>query len=132
MNTLVFCSGKVYYDLIEKREAEERYDVAIARVEQLAPFPFDLVAAEVAKYPNAKVAWCQEEPRNMGPWHYVRSRITTSCRESDLPAFDPIYIGRDASASTSTGSSSIHKMEQEELVNHAFNVTDDQYVLTKH
>jgi 2-oxoglutarate dehydrogenase E1 component len=79
---LIFCTGKIYYEL-EKARAEsggKHDDVAIARVEQIAPFPFDLVAAEAKKYPNAQIVWCQEEPRNMGAWFYVAPRIETATK----------------------------------------------------
>ena len=63
---LIFCSGNVYYDLIQRREELKAKDIAIVRVEQLAPFPFDHVATQANLYPNAEVVWCQEEPMNMG------------------------------------------------------------------
>ena len=77
---LLLCSGKVYYDLEKQRAEAGANDVAIARVEQIAPFPFDAVAAEVARFPNAQVVWVQEEPRNMGAWFYVWPRIMSATR----------------------------------------------------
>lgn len=77
---LLLCSGKVYYDLEKARADGKHHDVAIARVEQIAPFPWDGVAAEVAKYPHAQVMWVQEEPRNMGAWFYVQPRIATATK----------------------------------------------------
>ena len=77
---LIFCTGKVFYDLDKARADKGAADVAIATIEQVAPFPFDLVAAEVAKFPNAKVVFVQEEPRNMGFWTYVAPRIATATR----------------------------------------------------
>jgi 2-oxoglutarate dehydrogenase E1 component len=77
---LLLCTGKVYYDLEKQRADTGAKDVAIVRIEQVAPFPFDLVAKEVARYPNAKVAFVQEEPRNMGAWSYVAPRIHTATR----------------------------------------------------
>src|SRR5690606_19285953 len=75
---LIMCSGKVYYDLLEKRRAEGREDVAIVRIEQLYPFPEDDLAEEFAKYKNLKqLFWCQEEPMNQGAWycsqHHMRN-----------------------------------------------------------
>ena len=92
---LLLCSGKVYYDL-EKARAElgaKGKDVAIVRVEQIAPFPFDLVAAEMARYPNASVTFVQEEPRNMGAWTYVAPRIATAARVLNKKALYPVRLG---------------------------------------
>ncbi|XP_029344574.1 2-oxoglutarate dehydrogenase, mitochondrial isoform X4 [Acyrthosiphon pisum] len=75
---LIFCSGRVYYDLTKAREEHNLVDtVAIARVEQISPFPFDLVKQECAKYPNADILWSQEEHKNQGPWPYVQPRFHT-------------------------------------------------------
>ncbi|XP_026751043.1 2-oxoglutarate dehydrogenase complex component E1 isoform X2 [Galleria mellonella] len=75
---LAFCSGRVYYDLLkERRDRGLEGDIAIARLEQISPFPFDLVKAEVAKYPNAQLVWSQEEHKNMGSWSYVEPRFRT-------------------------------------------------------
>ena len=68
---VVLCSGKVYYDLLQKRRDDELRDIAIVRVEQLYPFPAKEVAAELARYPNADIVWCQEEPRNQGAWRQI-------------------------------------------------------------
>jgi len=72
---LVFCSGQVYYDLKNAREKTGRNDIAIVRVEQLCPFPFRSVAPEMEKYKNAEVVWCQEEPKNQGPFTYILPRL---------------------------------------------------------
>jgi hypothetical protein len=96
---LLFCTGKVYYDLDKARADAGATDVAIARIEQVAPFPFDLVAAEVAKFPNAKVVFAQEEPRNMGFWTYVAPRIATATRVLNGKEVYPEYVGRLAAAS---------------------------------
>ena len=77
---VVFCTGKVYYDLAKHRADSNIHDVALVRVEQIAPFPFDLVAEQIKRYPNASVTWAQEEPRNMGAWTYVAPRIMTATR----------------------------------------------------
>ena len=80
---VVFCCGKVYYDLAKARALNEIDDVAIARVEELAPFPFDKVRDVADQYPNAEVIWCQEEPLNQGPWYHVEPRIVTSLNGSE-------------------------------------------------
>ncbi|XP_063839469.1 2-oxoglutarate dehydrogenase complex component E1 isoform X2 [Ostrinia nubilalis] len=75
---LVFCSGRVYYDLIkQRRDRGLEADIAVARVEQISPFPYDLIKAEVAKYPNAQLVWSQEEHKNQGSWSYIEPRCRT-------------------------------------------------------
>jgi len=118
---VLLCSGKVYYDLLEARErrtpAGAEPDVAIARVEQIYPWPGDLVAETVARYPGAQtVFWVQEEPANMGAWTFVRERIQDALRPSQKLA----YAGRAESASTAVGSLRIHKQQQAALVAAAF------------
>lgn len=82
---LIFCSGKVYYELRKAREERGLDDsVAIARVEQLCPFPFDLVREEINKYPNAELAWAQEEHKNMGAWSFIQPRFHTVSKETGL------------------------------------------------
>mmetsp|Transcript_21593 Transcript_21593/g.64324 ORF Transcript_21593/g.64324 Transcript_21593/m.64324 type:complete len:987 (-) Transcript_21593:527-3487(-) len=119
---VVLCSGKVYYDLLDYRRKAEIKDVAIARVEQISPFPFDLVDRFVSDYPNADVVWCQEEPKNMGAWGYVRTRIETALTKSGAHAHTrPAYRGRKASAATATGGKYVHPAEQTELIEATFN-----------
>lgn len=125
VDRLVFCSGKVYYELVAKREAEKKTNVAIITVEQLAPFPFDLVLEQLKKYKNVPVGdgvkpgniiWCQEEPKNMGPWFYVKPRLVTVCREGLDKDVVIRYVGRRAAASPATGYAKVHAAEQEGLV----------------
>ena len=97
---LLFCSGKVYYDLEKERADKGVSDVAIARLEQIAPFPFDLVAAEIARFPNAKVVFAQEEPRNMGFWTYVAPRIATATRVLNGKEVYPVRARADAQTRT--------------------------------
>lgn len=113
---VIFCSGKVYYDLIATREKKEIKDIAICRVEQLAPFPFDRVASEIGKYPNAQVVWCQEESKNMGAWFYVKPRMETAIRELEKSARSVKYIGRPPSAAPATGLPKVHEEEQNKLI----------------
>ncbi|XP_025419008.1 2-oxoglutarate dehydrogenase, mitochondrial isoform X3 [Sipha flava] len=80
---LIFCSGRVYYDLTKSREERNLVDsIAIARVEQISPFPFDLIKQECAKYPNADIVWSQEEHKNQGSWPYVQPRFHTVLNNS--------------------------------------------------
>ncbi|MBN93838.1 MAG: 2-oxoglutarate dehydrogenase E1 component, partial [Deltaproteobacteria bacterium] len=108
---IVLCSGKVYYDLIAAREASGEDRLAILRVEQLYPFREDVLAEELACYPEAEeIYWCQEEPRNMGAWSFVAPLIHEL---SELPLR---YVGRDRAASPATGSKHLHDQEQKALV----------------
>ncbi len=109
---VLLCSGKVFYDLQEKQEKDNRTDMAIVRVEQLHPFPAKKVQAELDKYPKAKVLWVQEEPENMGYWSFV-------IREFGWKVFDSL-VARKKSASPATGFLKVHTVEQAELMERAF------------
>jgi len=113
---LVFCSGKVFYDLNEARKKSGEERVAIIRLEQFYPFPQERLREISAGFPNvAEIVWAQEEPKNMGGWTFVEPRL-----ENLLPRCDrPRYIGRTASASPATGSYSIYILEQAQLVKEA-------------
>ena len=114
------CSGKVYYDLAEHRDATGAHDVAISRIEQIAPFPFDRVATEVKKFPNAQLVWVQEEPRNQGAWSYVAPRIETATRVINGKEARPEYAGRRAEAAPAAGSAKIHEAELHKFLVEAF------------
>jgi 2-oxoglutarate dehydrogenase E1 component len=119
---LVLCSGKVYYDLLEKRRAEGREDIAIVRIEQLYPFPEDDLMEAIAPYANLQnVVWCQEEPMNQGAWyssqHHLRRSVGNHNRNLVLE-----YAGRDASAAPACGYASMHAEQQEKLLQDAFTV----------
>ena len=117
---IVLCSGKVYYDLLQKRRDDELRDIAIVRVEQLYPFPAKEVAAELARYPNADIVWCQEEPRNQGAWRQIYEWLAPA-----LPAGKTVhYAGRVASASTAAGYLKMHNAEQAALVRAALGITE--------
>ncbi|KAL1511870.1 hypothetical protein AB1Y20_005154 [Prymnesium parvum] len=115
---LILCSGKVYYDLLAAREAKEINDIAIARVEQISPFPSDMVQKDIVKYPNAEVVWCQEEPKNAGAWSYARPRIVTASRS--VRPVQPVYVGRGPSAAASTGSANQSAKELQKFLDEAF------------
>jgi 2-oxoglutarate decarboxylase len=114
---LLFCSGKVYYDLKAAREEKKDSGTAILRLEQLYPFPAEGLAAALASYPSVgKAIWVQEEARNMGPWTFVQPRLT-----SVLGAKIPLgYAGRASSASPATGNASVHKRELAAFLADAF------------
>jgi 2-oxoglutarate dehydrogenase E1 component len=119
---LVLCSGKVYYDLLEKRREEELSDVAIVRLEQLYPFPYDEMRTVMEKYSKAtQVVWCQEEPRNQGAWRAIRHRI-----ERVLGKKQEIeYAGRAPSASPAVGYASLHLQQQAQLVQEALGLAEN-------
>ncbi|MEQ8193919.1 MAG: 2-oxoglutarate dehydrogenase E1 component, partial [Rhodospirillales bacterium] len=119
---VVFCTGKVYYDLLEARRERKLDDVALVRVEQLYPWPRTSVLQQISRYPNAEVIWCQEEPANMGSWMFVLPRFEFILEELGHKMPKPVYVGRKASASPATGSGSEHKKEQEKLVTEALTV----------
>ncbi len=114
---VVFCSGKVYYDLLAAREERKAGHVALARVEQLYPFASQQAADILARYaPAAEVVWAQEEPRNMGPWRVIREHMQPLL---DATKRELRYVGRPESASPATGSGKRHQQEQAEIVNDA-------------
>jgi 2-oxoglutarate decarboxylase len=116
---VVFCSGKVYYDLYSKREEDKNDKVAIVRLEQLYPFPDSDMKELLKAYKNTKkIVWCQEEPRNMGAWRYVRARFEKELQKGQVLN----YAGRDSSASPAAGSAKLHNAEQEKLVKDALAV----------
>uniref|UniRef100_A0A6B2ED08 2-oxoglutarate dehydrogenase complex component E1 n=1 Tax=Phlebotomus kandelakii TaxID=1109342 RepID=A0A6B2ED08_9DIPT len=105
---VIFCSGRVYYDLLKaRRDKKLESDIAIARVEQISPFPYDLVKKEAEKYSNAELVWVQEEAKNQGSWSYVQPRFHTALNASR----DISYCGRPTAASTATGSKAQHNKE---------------------
>jgi len=124
---VLVCSGKVYYDLVKKREELGADDVAILRAEQLYPFPHKVFAAELKKYPNAtELVWTQDEPQNQGAWFFVQHYI----HENMLPGQKLGYSGRAASASPAVGYSHLHQEQQKALVEGAFSKIKG-FVLTK-
>ncbi|MQX35795.1 2-oxoglutarate dehydrogenase E1 component [Roseospira navarrensis] len=116
---VVFCSGKVYYDLLQARREQEITDVAIVRVEQFYPWPKDSVQRQLKRYPNAEVVWCQEEPANMGGWMFVDRRFQYALEELHNKARRAHYAGRKASASTAAGVARTHAREQATLIEQA-------------
>ncbi|KAL6619786.1 hypothetical protein ACP70R_034925 [Stipagrostis hirtigluma subsp. patula] len=117
---LILCSGKVYYELDKERTYSGRSDVAICRVEQLCPFPYDLIQRELERYPNAEIVWCQEEPMNMGAYTYTSPRLHMAMKALGRGSFDDIkYVGRAPSAAAATGFPSVHAQEQLELIKKA-------------
>jgi len=117
VKTLVFCTGQIYYELLIEREKLGRSDVAIVRLEQIAPFAFDKVAKYCAKYDNAEVIWAQQEPKNMGAYSYVNPRMMTATRQLNNNEKRPRYVGRLVSSAPATGMSKVHKQEYADIMN---------------
>uniref|UniRef100_A0A8C2L4T5 2-oxoglutarate dehydrogenase complex component E1 n=1 Tax=Cyprinus carpio TaxID=7962 RepID=A0A8C2L4T5_CYPCA len=116
---IVFCTGKVYYELTRERKARNMDDsVAITRIEQLSPFPFDLVKAETEKYPNADLVWCQEEHKNQGYYDYVKPRMRTTINRAK-PVW---YAGREPASAPATGNKNTHLLELKRFLDTAFNL----------
>jgi 2-oxoglutarate dehydrogenase E1 component len=114
---IVLCSGKVYYDLAEARDAEELHDIYILRLEQLYPFPARALLHEIGRFPNAEsIVWCQEEPKNMGAWTFIEPNINWVLDRVTPAGRRVRYAGRSSSASTATGLMSKHIHEQKALV----------------
>jgi 2-oxoglutarate dehydrogenase E1 component len=114
---IIFCSGKVYYDLLNYRTERKIDNATIIRVEQLYPLAEKRLREMLKPFSkNAKFVWCQEEPQNMGAWTFIEPRLRTIfCSEI-------AYAGRDASASPAVGALARHKREQAALVADAFSV----------
>lgn len=116
---VIICSGKVYYDLFEAREAKKINDVAIIRLEQFYPFPKEELQKELKKYKNAEIIWCQEEPKNMGGWQFVDDLLEETLTEIKHKNYRANYVGRIACASPATGYGSYHAREQKNLIDEA-------------
>ncbi|MGE3917366.1 MAG: 2-oxoglutarate dehydrogenase E1 component [Hyphomicrobiaceae bacterium] len=116
---VVLCSGKVYYDLLDGRDAAKADDVYLMRVEQLYPLPVQALKTELARFRNAEIVWAQEEPRNMGSWTYMEPSIEWILSQIDIAAKRPRYVGRPVSAATATGLASKHASEQRSVVQQA-------------
>jgi len=116
VDRVIFCSGKVFYDLIEARHARGLSNVAIIRIEQLYPFPQDAFADAIAAYPGTtEIIWCQEEAQNQGAWDQIKHRFHTLIQDGK----QPYYVGRPASAAPAVGHRSVHVEQQERLIDEA-------------
>ncbi len=118
---VVLCSGKVYYDLYEEREKRGVDDVYLMRVEQLYPVPLKALVMELGRFKGAEIVWCQEEPRNMGAWHFIEPYLEWVLNQINAPNKRPRYAGRAASAATATGLMSKHLAQLKALLDEALN-----------
>ena len=105
---VVLCSGKVYFDLYEEREKRGIDDIYLLRIEQLYPVPLKALVQELSRFKSAEVVWCQEEPRNMGAWHFIEPYLEWVLNQAGATNRRPRYTGRTASAATATGLMSKH------------------------
>jgi 2-oxoglutarate dehydrogenase E1 component len=117
---VVFCSGRVYFDLLKARRKDASREVALVRIEQLYPFPAEEYQAALARYPNLReVVWCQEEPQNQGAWYQIRHRLQEALGQRRTV----LYAGRAPAAAPATGIGKIHEAEQQTLINVALHAT---------
>jgi len=119
---VVLCSGKVYYDLLEERDARGIDDIYLMRIEQYYPFPAISLVKELERFKDAEVVWCQEEPKNQGAWTFIEPNIEWVLTRIGAKHTRPTYVGRATSASPATGLASQHKAQQEALVNEALSI----------
>jgi 2-oxoglutarate dehydrogenase E1 component len=119
---VVMCSGKVYYDLLEERDARGIDDVYLMRLEQFYPFPALSLMKELDRFKGAEMVWCQEEPKNQGAWSFIEPNIEWVLNRLGAKHTRPVYAGRAASASPATGLASQHKAQQAALVNDALTI----------
>lgn len=119
---VVMCSGKVYYDLLEERDARGIDDVYLMRIEQFYPFPAISLVKELERFKGAEMVWCQEEPKNQGAWSFIEPNIEWVLSRIKAKHTRPSYIGRATSASPATGLASQHKAQQAALVNDALSI----------
>ena len=119
---VVMCSGKVYYDLLEERDARGIDDVYLMRIEQYYPFPAISLVKELERFKGAEMVWCQEEPKNQGAWSFIEPNIEWVLSRINAKHTRPVYAGRQASASPATGLASQHKLQQQALVDAALTI----------
>lgn len=111
---VILCTGQVFYFLDTARRSRKIKDIVVVRLEQIAPFPNDLIVDCLSYYPAAEVVWVQEEPENQGAWSFVRPRLLAS-----IPNLKLSYVGRPSSGVTATGSYKIHIKERKRLIKEA-------------
>ncbi|MBV1867227.1 MAG: 2-oxoglutarate dehydrogenase E1 component [Marinosulfonomonas sp.] len=119
---VVMCSGKVYYDLLEERDARDIKDVYLLRVEQLYPLPAQSLVKELSRFKGAQMVWCQEEPKNQGAWAFIEPNLEWVLTRIKAKTKRPTYVGRNASASPATGQASQHKAQQSALIDSALSI----------
>jgi 2-oxoglutarate dehydrogenase E1 component len=119
---VVLCSGKIYFDLFEERAKRGVKDVYLMRIEQLYPFPFNVMTKELKRFPKAEIVWCQEEPQNCGAWNFIDRRIEQSMANAGTKAKSVRYVGRPEAAATATGLLRRHNREQAKILDEALTI----------
>jgi 2-oxoglutarate dehydrogenase E1 component len=123
IETVILCSGKIYYDLEAEREKTKKMTTAIVRLEQLYPTPLKQIASIIKSYPKLKnIIWAQEEPKNMGAYQFIYFRLSEMLFKEGLTHLPLHYIGRGEKASPATGSPTRHKLEQEQIIKGCFSI----------
>ena len=117
---VILCSGKVYYDLLERRERDQIDDIYLMRLEQFYPWPMKSLLTELGRFANAELVWCQEEPKNMGGWTFVDPWLELTLEKLSVKSKRARYVGRPASASTAAGLMSRHLKELDAFLTDAF------------
>jgi 2-oxoglutarate dehydrogenase E1 component len=117
---VILCSGKVYYDLLDERDARGANDVYLLRLEQFYPWPMKSLTTELGRFKAAELVWCQEEPKNMGGWTFVDAWLELTLAKMKIAAKRARYVGRPATASTAAGVMSRHKRELDAFLAAAF------------
>lgn len=122
--SLLALTGQVYQTLLKEREDRKINDVILCRVEQISPFPYDMVTPYIDQFPNADIVWCQEEPLNAGAWSYIQPRLYTVFKQTENhKQRTPIYAGRNPSSSPATGKKAIHLAEIKQFLDQAFDLS---------
>ena len=116
INRLIICSGKIYFELQDHIDDLKKQNVFILRLEQIYPFPYDVFLKELKRFVNCEILWCQEEPKNMGAYGFVKRRIESVMREVNTNQKKLIYVGRRAAASPATGVYDRHLANQKNIL----------------
>ena len=121
IDKIVFCSGKIFYDIQDKINNDQSNSILIIRLEQLYPFPGEIIADKIKDYKHARFFWCQEEPKNMGAWSFIFPKLRKLILDGSFTHQHIKYVGREASASTATGLFRKHIEEQNNIIESLIN-----------
>ena len=113
---LLLCSGKIYFEIQDRLESLNIKNFSIIRLEQIYPFPYEIFKEELVNYKDAEIIWVQEEPKNMGAWGFIRSRIESVMLEAGVKQQELYYVGRSPAASPAAGSLPRHIINQENII----------------
>ena len=116
ISRVVLCSGKIYFELQDYINKIEKENIHIVRIEQLYPFPYSTLGDEIEKFSQCEIVWCQEEPKNMGAWYFIKNRIENVLQRIDSKQKLLPFIGRRAAASPATGHFERHLANQKNII----------------